>query len=465
MNRTHHEKVADLSKRIATFHHTKTPFKVYHGSTNSTRVQVFSQREMLDTSSLNQILTIDPERKLALVEPNVPMDKLIRATLQHGLIPPVVPEFPGITVGGAVQGGGGESGSFRWGMVHQICSEYEMIIGDGTVVTCSPTQQSDLFYGTPGSYGTLGVMTAIKIQLIPAKKYVHLMYLPVRSFSEAVERLKVESSKKHDFIDGCMFSRSRGVIMVGTLTNKKQAKLTRFSRARDEWFYLEAKKESIGNARTKLVPLTDYLFRYDRGGFWVGAYAFERFNVPFTRFWRWLLNPMLHTRQLYEALQESHMSQHHLVQDLALPLDTAVKYMEFINDSYAVYPLWLCPIKPDAASGFMPNQLKTPLVINIGVWGSYIPSYQDFLHANHAVESKLAKLGGRKWFYAHAYYTEKDFWHIYDRKTYDTLREKYHTTHLPDIYEKVHVHERYPVDARRGVWRTLLRTARLKIEP
>lgn len=41
------------------------------------------------------------------------MDALVEATVKHGLVPPVVPEFPGITVGGAYNGTGGESSSFR----------------------------------------------------------------------------------------------------------------------------------------------------------------------------------------------------------------------------------------------------------------------------------------------------------------------------------------------------------------
>lgn len=47
-----------------------------------------------------------------LAEPNVPMDSLLEACLQHGLLPPVVMEFPGITVGGGFAGTAGESSSF-----------------------------------------------------------------------------------------------------------------------------------------------------------------------------------------------------------------------------------------------------------------------------------------------------------------------------------------------------------------
>ena len=104
------------------------------------------------------------------------------------------------------------------------------------------------------------------------------------------------------------------------------------------------------------------------------------------------------------------------------------------------------------------------MVINVGVWGSRIASYQKFLAANRLIETQLQKLGGKKWFYAHSYYPEQEFWSIYDKSKYDKLRAKYHATTLPNIFEKVTVTDRYPVNAKRGLLRTIFGTARLRIK-
>lgn len=48
-------------------------------------------------------------------------------------------------------------------------------------------------------------------------------------------------------------------------------------------------------------------------------------------------------------------------------------------------------------------------------------------------------MGGRKWLYAHTYYSEEEFDEIYNRSEYDTLREKFRATHLPAVYSKVKV--------------------------
>lgn len=49
-------------------------------------------RKVVDTSSLKHVISVDLDRKTALVEPNVAMDELVAATLEYGLVPPVVME-------------------------------------------------------------------------------------------------------------------------------------------------------------------------------------------------------------------------------------------------------------------------------------------------------------------------------------------------------------------------------------
>lgn len=51
-------------------------------------------KTVVDTSRLNHVVSVDAERRTALVEPNVPMDRLVEETLKYGLVPPVVMEFP-----------------------------------------------------------------------------------------------------------------------------------------------------------------------------------------------------------------------------------------------------------------------------------------------------------------------------------------------------------------------------------
>lgn len=465
MTSRHTEKVDRISRQVQRFYAQQVPFKVFHGSTNSTRIQSFEKDKMVDVSDLNEIIHLDLEAQTVIVEPNVSMDALVNTTLRRGLVPPVIPEFPGITVGGAIQGGAGESSSFKWGFFSQTTNWVEYVVGDGSVIKASPKENPDLFYGAAGSCGSLGVITGVEIKLIPAKKYVRLKYTPVANFESAVQTLAEEGKNVHDFIDCIMFTPYSGMVITGSMSNEKVGKIQRFSRARDQWYYLHV--QELNNTRvavTETVPLRDYLFRYDRGAFWVGRYAFDLFGVPFTRLRRFILNPILHTRKLYQALQESGASQQYFVQDLTVPIEKCVGFLRYVDKKIGTYPLWLCPVKPEPRSPLLCNGIAAPLTINIGIWGPRIDNYEEFKRFNRDVEKELVKYGGKKWMYAHAYYTEREFWDIYDKEWYTALRSRYHATSLPDIYSKVVVKKEYEVNVKKGLIKTILGTAGLKIE-
>ena len=62
------------------------------------------------------------------------------------------------------------------------------------------------------------------------------------------------------------------------------------------------------------------------------------------------------------------------------------------------------------------------------------------------------ELGGEKWLYAHAYYTEQEFWSMHNRKEYDDLRAKFHASHLPSIYDKIKVDIPAELEIKRQTW-------------
>ena len=71
---------------------------------------------------------------------------------------------------------------------------------------------------------------------------------------------------------------------------------------------------------------------------------------------------------------------------------------------------------------------------------------------NEDSKKRVQELGGRNFWYAHAYYTEEEFWNIYDRKRYVALRAKYHATYLPSVYDKVKVDFSAEMKARKESW-------------
>jgi delta24-sterol reductase len=464
MDSQHYDRVENIRSQIQAYYERKVPFRVYHGSTNSTRVLTFKRNEMVDISGLNRVLSIDSDTQTAIVEPNVPMDELVNATLRYGLMPPVVTEFPGITVGGAIQGTAAESASFRWGCFSQTVTWMEMILADGSRIEATPKENADLFYGTAGSCGSLGLITAAKVKLIPAKKYVTITNIPVRSFREAVEVSEKYIHSSYDFIECGMFAKDQGSVIIGLLSDTVTGKLRHFRRAHDPWYYLYVEKTAAKHIETTdTLPLKDYLFRYDRGAFWGGKMAFEHFGVPFTALNRFILDPIMRTRKLYQALQESAAGQVYICQDIVLPTKSVVPFMEYIDTEFSMYPVGFCPIKPESRSPLQCNGINAEMVWNVGVYGLRVTPFKKFVTVNKQIEAKTQELGGKKWFYAHSYYSEKEFWHIYDKRWYDALRKKYHASSIPDIYTRTRVKEQHNLSDRRAVYRTIFGRAKLRI--
>ena len=460
----HNSYVKEISDQMKdNFKHAKK-FRIYHSTTNSTRAQNFKQGEFIDVSGLNHVLDVNTKENFALVEPNVPMDALVEATLKHHLIPPVVMEFRGITVGGGIQGGAGESSSFKWGAFHETFEEYEIVLGNGEVVNASRETNSDLFHGTACSYGSLGIITRGKLSLIAAKQYVRVQYLRVQSFEEAVALIEQKTQENVDFIDGIMFRNDLGVIVIGNHSDKVKLPIQTFQKARDEWFYLHAEKVARKHSEyEELVPIRDYLFRYDRGGFWVGFYGFRGAKIPFNRLTRAILNPVFKTRRLYGALHAGNLSQNFMIQDISFPKENVLEFMDWTHENLNIYPLWICPLKPEKEAKLSPTKTDSSLVIKIGVWGR-LPDEIDFLKVNRDLEKTANKLQGKKILYAHAYYSREDFWTIYDSDWYQDLRSKYHADKVfPDLYDKVHVPDTYKSSNKKSVLNFLRYSKKLPI--
>jgi len=467
---THKGAVARLAEDVARFYTRRTPFWIYHGSTNCTRQVSFDRSGIVDTSDLNHVLEIDPKSMVVIAEPNVPMDLLVQTTLKHGFIPPVVPEFPGITVGGAFSGTAGESSSFKYGYFDRTVNSIEIILANGEVTRASQIdEKKDLFNGAAGAFGTLGVLTLLEIQLIPAKIHVALTYIPVGDTKDAIATLKecvVAEKQPFDFVDGIQFSKDLGVVCVGHMTDTCTNTPQTFSGPWDPWFYMHAQSRCSSGSKkiplTDTIPLQDYLFRYDRGAFWMGKYyplfPFSFLNNTFSR---WFWDSFLHTRVLFQSMHISNRSQKFIIQDLGLPVQKAEEFLDFVKEEWGIYPLWLCPLKIGRDVNFqrvgkegLGEEME--LAINVGVWGPGPEDFGKFVAKNRRLERRLGELGGRKWLYAHTYYTQDEFWQLYDREQYDGLRRKYCAESLPNVYNKVKSTEvEFPRRDLRATWHGL----------
>jgi delta24-sterol reductase len=309
-----------------------------------------------------------------------------------------------------------------------------------------------LFFTAAGSCGSLGVVTLLEMELIDAKSHVELEYIPVISTEEAVKQLRhYQHQPDVAYMDGILYSLTSGVIMIGRLTDQTiPGRVQRFDRALDPWFYMHA--EDILNSTVQQgdkatnykesIPVQTYLFRYDRGVFWSGLRAFKYFVTPFNRLTRYLLDPFMYSRTMVHALHRSGIAAQTIIQDYGVPYDSAEAFVRWTDERTGIWPLWLCPVKSapqDERSFSQGDNIKDDILLDVGIWDMGPKGAHAFIKLNREFEAKVTELGGMKCLYAHAYYTEQEFWDIYNEKKYKELRRKYHAESLPSVYDKVKV--------------------------
>lgn len=121
-------------------------------------------------SRLNKVLFVDKDARITICELNIDIETLLNAVLEENLVPLVITELSSLTVGDSFAGMARECSSFEFGPFSVTCSEIEIVTGDGEICICSEQedQHPELFHSVAGACGTIGVITVVKVRLIPA---------------------------------------------------------------------------------------------------------------------------------------------------------------------------------------------------------------------------------------------------------------------------------------------------------
>jgi FAD/FMN-containing dehydrogenase len=93
---------------------------------------------------------------------------LLDATLPHGLSPPVLADYLGLSVGGVLAVGGIGGATLRHGFQSDNVLEMDVVTGTGAMITCSPHGDAELFHATLAGLGQFGVITRATLKLVPA---------------------------------------------------------------------------------------------------------------------------------------------------------------------------------------------------------------------------------------------------------------------------------------------------------
>jgi len=394
----------------------------------------------LDVSRHQGVLQINEEEGWADVLGFTTYDDFTKATLPQGWMPAVVPELKTITVGGAISGGGIESTSYREGFVHEGVLEMDILTGTGDVITASADNaHSDLFFGFPCSYGSLGYVLRARVKLLRVEPYValrHERFTDVGTAFAALAtacsrgRLSAATSSSHaqlQFVDMTVFSPTELYLTIGT--NEPAPVVAASSYTGRHIYY-----KSIRERQTDTLSIYDYLWRWDTDWFWCSR-AFGAQHPLLRPFYR--LFGGLHSASYWKirALNERHRVAERLglmkptewvIQDVEIPYENAAAFLQFYEKEVGIWPLWICPAQsPQGGRAFSLYRTDPhKLYFNFGFWGG-VPLSDQPGAVNRLIEAQVSALNGKKSLYSSAYYSREAFEQLYGGAAYKTLKQRY----------------------------------------
>jgi FAD/FMN-containing dehydrogenase len=404
-------------------------------------------------SALNNVLSVDPDSRTANVEGMVTYEGLVDATLPYGLMPLVVPQLKTITLGGAVAGLGIESSSFRNGLPHESVLEMEILTGDGRVVVATAdNEHADLYRGIPNSYGTLGYVLRLRIELEPVTPFVRLRHLRFDTADECMAVMatvcseRVHDGERVDFVDGTVFSPDEQYITLASFVDNAPTV--------SDYTGMSVYYRSIQHRAEDYLTVHDYLWRWDTDWFWCSR-AFGVQNPAVRRLWpkryrrsdvyrRLVAFDRRHQLSARYQRLRGQPQQEAVVQDVEIPVDQTAKFLDVFHRDVRIEPIWLCPLRlrSDRTWPLYPLE-PDELYVNVGFWSAApLQPGQPADYHNRLIEETVSALGGHKSLYSTVHYPAEEFWRRYNGPVYEELKAAYDPYgRLPDLYDKVSAKE------------------------
>ena len=126
---------------------------------------------------------------------------VLSATLRHGLTPPVLTDYLGLSVGGTLSVGGIGGTAHRHGAQTDTVLDLEIVTGDGAIHTVTPDQP--LARAVLAGLGQCGIITRATLRLIPAPETVHRHLIGYRSVTElAAAQRRFLRAGTFDYLEG-----------------------------------------------------------------------------------------------------------------------------------------------------------------------------------------------------------------------------------------------------------------------
>jgi FAD/FMN-containing dehydrogenase len=187
----------EVAALVAESNATGTAVTAAGGQTSTTAASITDKGTLLSLRAMQRVIEIDPEQRVARVEPGVLVGELKRACAQHDLLfAPDPTSEEECTIGGAIACNASGARSLRYGATRPHVLALRVVLADGSLVELRRTalEKNTVGYGFAqdpvdwfiGSEGTLGVIVEAELGLLPLPEHVLGLAIPFARESDAL---------------------------------------------------------------------------------------------------------------------------------------------------------------------------------------------------------------------------------------------------------------------------------------
>jgi delta24-sterol reductase len=425
-----------------------------------------SASQTVNMSDLTNILEVDEARGVVRVEPFVTIGDAAAYLDERGLQLEATIEMKDATLGGLVMALGMTTHSHACGLVHDTVVAYEIVTAKGELLrVTADNEHADLFRALPWSHGTLGLLVALEMRVIPAPSHVRLVYRPFYSLDACAaeyERLARAENPPH-FIEVLIYARDRAVLMEGNLATEAEVRqsdlpVNAVDKPTKRLFYkhVESMLElGKGQRREELIPMYDYLMRHDRSMCMCLAQILPTANEAWFRYTMgWMLPPnMTFLKGTRPEAERENTIRQQVWQEFAFPAESFAEMVARAHEEFEIYPLLAYPCKVIDYGGIVRKPgnhgkpyggtPETAAFLDLGIYG--IPQRIkdgderfDTVTRVRRFEKRVREIGGFLHTYCDVFSTEEEFEEMFDHTLWREMRAKYDADGaFPTIYEKV----------------------------
>ena len=289
---SHEELVQDICRQVKQGQGRLLTVRKPHADHTPRSVDYKKNCYSVDVTKLTRVLEVNTKEGWMHVEGLANMDQLVTVALEFGMIPACCPEFRAFTVAGLINGRGVQSSSHKYGLFEIAANilEVEVVLGDGSVIVCDSKRHADFFHHIRGCYGTLGIVTAAKVRLVPATKMVKCEHHVFDKLGEFTSFMESQLGKPH-FLDGVVFSRNHAVAILGDFVqgvpagDEDKVFHPLYPESPGGMFYYQYVRASTSGKKTytDYIPTKEYAHRSERGLWWFAESMVIHKQVSYVR--------------------------------------------------------------------------------------------------------------------------------------------------------------------------------------